>query len=174
MAERDEFSESTKRFVALRAGHRCSFPGCLQGTVGPSDESPTAITNIGVAAHICAAAPGGIRLYIFQPLSFIFLISSTKSLMGNQFFLFGVPLRRTWYSLQLQSSRITSCRAWRQPDCRPIVVYLQEELQNSSNIFLPVNNASASLLGPFPRRSANDASAFSSTSMKYDSLHPYL
>lgn len=31
--------------------------------MGPSDESPTSITNIGEAAHICAASPGG-RRYI--------------------------------------------------------------------------------------------------------------
>lgn len=65
MADRDDFSEPTKRFVALRAGHHCSFPGCPQRTVGPSDESPTAVTNIGEAAHICAAAPGpGSRRYV--------------------------------------------------------------------------------------------------------------
>lgn len=62
MADRDgDFSQATRGAVALRAGHRCSFPGCGQPTVGPSDESPTAITNIGVAAHICAASAGGKR-----------------------------------------------------------------------------------------------------------------
>jgi hypothetical protein len=57
----NDFGESTKRAVALRAGYRCSFPGCGQLTVGPSDESPHSITNIGVAAHICAASPNGRR-----------------------------------------------------------------------------------------------------------------
>jgi hypothetical protein len=63
MTDRDEndFSEATKRAVALRAGHRCSFAGCGQSTVGPSDESPRAVTNIGVAAHICAASLKGRR-----------------------------------------------------------------------------------------------------------------
>lgn len=55
---RDDFSSKTVRALALRAGYRCSFPGCNQLTVGPSDESLTSITNIGVAAHIHAAAPG--------------------------------------------------------------------------------------------------------------------
>jgi hypothetical protein len=65
MADRDDFSEATKRFVALRASHQCSFPGCGQRTVGPSDESPIGITNIGEAAHICGAAPGrGRRRYV--------------------------------------------------------------------------------------------------------------
>lgn len=61
MSDRDEFSLQTKRFVALRAGYRCSFSGCPQLTVGPSDESPTSLTNIGEAAHISGAAPGGPR-----------------------------------------------------------------------------------------------------------------
>jgi hypothetical protein len=61
MTERDDFPEGTKRALALRAGHHCSFPGCPQSTAGPSDESPEKFTNIGVAAHICAAAPGGRR-----------------------------------------------------------------------------------------------------------------
>jgi hypothetical protein len=61
MAARDDFSELTKQFLAFRASHTCSFSGCTQHTIGPSDESPIAYTNIGEAAHICAAAPGGRR-----------------------------------------------------------------------------------------------------------------
>jgi hypothetical protein len=58
MSNRDEFSESTKRAVAARAGWHCSFRGCTKSTVGPSEEAPDAITMIGKAAHISAAAPG--------------------------------------------------------------------------------------------------------------------
>jgi hypothetical protein len=61
MRQRDEFSKNTRDAVALRAGYRCSFAGCDQGTVGPSDEAPDAHANTGEAAHICAAAPGGRR-----------------------------------------------------------------------------------------------------------------
>jgi hypothetical protein len=63
MSNRDEFPERTKKAVALRASHRCSFSECFQPTAGPSDESPEAVTMIGKAAHIQAAAPGG-RRYI--------------------------------------------------------------------------------------------------------------
>jgi hypothetical protein len=58
---RDDFSEPTKRALAYRANHRCSFPECGKPTSGPSDESPDKHVNIGVAAHIYAAAPGGPR-----------------------------------------------------------------------------------------------------------------
>jgi hypothetical protein len=65
MSNRDEFSEDTKPKVALRASHRCSFPGCSQITAGPSDESSAAVIMIGKAAHIHAAAPGpGARRYL--------------------------------------------------------------------------------------------------------------
>lgn len=64
-SNRDEFPEKIKKAVAARAGWRCSFAGCQKLTVGPSEESSTAITDIGVAAHISAAAPGpGSRRYM--------------------------------------------------------------------------------------------------------------
>lgn len=58
---RDDFKSQTKSALAARANFRCSYPDCKAITCGPSDESPSAVTNIGVAAHICAAAPGGKR-----------------------------------------------------------------------------------------------------------------
>ena len=57
---RDDFSEATKRILANRAGVRCSNPSCRKPTSG-ANADPNKITNIGVAAHICAAAPGGPR-----------------------------------------------------------------------------------------------------------------
>lgn len=59
---RDDFSAQTKRDMALRASYHCSL--CKCSTVGPSEEGPSAITLIGVAAHISAAASGpGARRY---------------------------------------------------------------------------------------------------------------
>lgn len=58
---RDEFNDTTKTRLAMRAGFRCSMPSCGQQTVGPSDDSPDGVINVGVAAHICAAAPNGPR-----------------------------------------------------------------------------------------------------------------
>ncbi|TFW40905.1 hypothetical protein [Pseudomonas fluorescens] len=60
--KRDNFSPKTRNDLALRASHQCSY--CKCSTVGPSDEGPSASTNVGVAAHICAAASGvGARRY---------------------------------------------------------------------------------------------------------------
>ena len=56
---RDDFNKDTVLRAAQRTAFRCSF--CRVPTIGPSRESNNAVSNIGVAAHICAAAPGGKR-----------------------------------------------------------------------------------------------------------------
>lgn len=57
---RHEFSAKTKHQIGQRAGWLCSDPSCRQLTVG-SNSDGTGETNLGLAAHICAAAPGGPR-----------------------------------------------------------------------------------------------------------------
>ncbi len=60
MSTRDDFSLATKETLAKRVGWRCSNPSCHKLTSGPHEEAHKSI-NIGVAAHITAAAPGGKR-----------------------------------------------------------------------------------------------------------------
>lgn len=57
---RDDFSSSTKDILAKRVGFRCSNPNCRKLTCG-ANTAPEKATNIGVAAHITAAAKGGPR-----------------------------------------------------------------------------------------------------------------
>lgn len=56
--DRDEFPAATKRDLSLRSAHRCSI--CRTLTVRPHSDGAKAVIT-GVAAHICAAAPGGPR-----------------------------------------------------------------------------------------------------------------
>jgi len=56
---RDDFTEEVKRIVANRVT-RCSNPDCRRPTSGPQVD-PTKYVNVGVAAHITAASPGGKR-----------------------------------------------------------------------------------------------------------------
>jgi hypothetical protein len=56
----DDFSEQVKRALAARAGNLCSNPECRALTSGPQDD-PSKSVNLGVAAHITAASPGGPR-----------------------------------------------------------------------------------------------------------------
>lgn len=57
---RDEFPTRIKEELAKRVGFLCSNPACRQPTSGPQSE-PSGSVNIGVAAHITAASPGGPR-----------------------------------------------------------------------------------------------------------------
>ena len=59
---RDDFREDTKRRAADRVNGLCSM--CFRSTKAASAESSKGVSNLGVAAHICAAAPGpGARRY---------------------------------------------------------------------------------------------------------------
>lgn len=56
---RDDFKQRTIKTLRERVSSRCSNPGCRVPTSAPSGNEKA--TNIGVAAHISAASPGGPR-----------------------------------------------------------------------------------------------------------------
>jgi hypothetical protein len=56
----DDFTKKVKDTLARRVAFRCSNPECRMPTSGPNEE-PRKSTNIGVAAHICAASKNGPR-----------------------------------------------------------------------------------------------------------------
>lgn len=60
-SQRDDFSATTKKTVAARAGYRCSNPTCRRSTSRPDPFNEAGHVNIGVACHITAASPGGPR-----------------------------------------------------------------------------------------------------------------
>jgi hypothetical protein len=57
---RDDFNLKTKETLAKRVGMLCSNRKCRQLTSGP-EVDPEGAINVGVAAHITAASPGGPR-----------------------------------------------------------------------------------------------------------------
>lgn len=59
-SNRDDFTKKDKDLLAKRVGFRCSNPKCRRVTSGPCQEDSKFI-NIGVAAHIKGASPGGAR-----------------------------------------------------------------------------------------------------------------
>jgi hypothetical protein len=59
-SSRDDFPPTTKRALAQRVGHLCSNPLCRAQTTGPQAD-PAKSINVGVAAHITAAASRGPR-----------------------------------------------------------------------------------------------------------------
>jgi len=57
---RQDFSRKTVEILAKRAANKCSNPDCKRPTSGPHSD-PIKFINVGVAAHISAASPGGKR-----------------------------------------------------------------------------------------------------------------
>lgn len=60
MRNRDDFIKKDKELLAKRVSYRCSNPKCRRVTIGANSNHKKS-TNIGVAAHICAASSGGPR-----------------------------------------------------------------------------------------------------------------
>lgn len=56
---RDNFSKKVIEKLKARVSNRCSNPSCRVPTSAPAGIED--VNNIGIAAHICAAAPGGPR-----------------------------------------------------------------------------------------------------------------
>lgn len=101
-ANRDEFSDQVKRIIAGRVNYRCANPTCGASTSGPT-EDPTKHLNIGVAAHITAAAPQGPRYDPAlspeerrSPENGIWLCQNCGKLNDNDPNRFSVDLLRHW------------------------------------------------------------------------------
>jgi hypothetical protein len=99
---RDDFSQRTIETLANRVGNRCSNPECGQVTSGPHTEDEKAV-NIGVAAHITAASPGGAR---YDPslsakqrqaiTNDIWLRQSCSKLVDSDESRYPIPLLKIW------------------------------------------------------------------------------
>lgn len=102
---RDDFSGPIKDLLANRVGRKCSNPNCRKLTCGPN-ENPQKITNIGVAAHICAAAKGGPRYDAKMspeerkaPDNGIWLCQNCAKLIDSDTNRYTEELLRTWKQL---------------------------------------------------------------------------
>lgn len=99
---RDDFQLGTKRIIALRVGYQCSNPTCGAKTAGPQID-PAKAANIGVAAHIMAASPGGPRYdprasqkARKSPENGIWLCQNCAKLIDSDATRFTEPLLRNW------------------------------------------------------------------------------
>ncbi|MGO9119567.1 MAG: hypothetical protein ACLQPD_18405 [Desulfomonilaceae bacterium] len=99
---RDDFSNKVKQQLAKRVGFLCSNPNCEHSTIGPSLSTTEAI-NMGVAAHITAASPGGARydpsLTPAQRKSYengIYLCQYCADLVDKDEVTYPVELLRSW------------------------------------------------------------------------------
>lgn len=102
MSKRHDFTAKTKEILAKRVGYICSNPKCKKHTIGPNEE-PEKATNIGVAAHITAASPGGPRFdeELSQPershiKNGIWLCSSCSTLIDRDEEKFTIEILNEW------------------------------------------------------------------------------
>jgi hypothetical protein len=109
---RDDFPEKIKDTLAKRVGTHCSNPKCWKLTSGPRDD-PSKAVNIGVAAHITAAAIGGPRfdssLSTRQRSAItnaIWLCQNCAKLIDNDPVRYTVDLLRQWKTLAEETARL--------------------------------------------------------------------
>lgn len=105
MSDRDDFPPKVKRAVAQRAAYFCSRPKCRKLTIGPHSDPQKALSD-GVAAHICAASPGGPRFDLTQNEderrssdNAIWLCHSCSDLVDKDEQAFPKEVLREWKSL---------------------------------------------------------------------------
>lgn len=98
----DDFTDAVKKALAARVGYLCSNPDCRALTSGPQEDPAKAI-NVGVAAHITAASPGGPRYDSTllpeersAPLNGIWLCQNCAKLIDNDAVRFTIEVLRKW------------------------------------------------------------------------------
>lgn len=112
MSTRDDFLKPVRELLARRVGYRCSNPNCRVLTAGPGDNEKGTV-DIGVAAHITAAAKGGKR---FDPNltneerrsaeNGIWLCQIHAKLVDDAPERFTVELLREWKRISEQAARL--------------------------------------------------------------------
>ncbi len=98
----DDFSTPVKGVLAARVGNLCSRPECRALTSGPQAD-PAKALNLGVAAHITAASPGGPRYDSgllpeerSAPANGVWLCQNCAKLIDNDVSRFSVQILETW------------------------------------------------------------------------------
>lgn len=112
MKRSDDFSAATKHLLCDRAGKRCSNPNCRASTIGPAS-TPNKTINIGVAAHITAAQPGGPRFDATLaseerkgPDNGIWCCSNCSKLVDSDDAFYTVDLLEAWKRLSEEAARL--------------------------------------------------------------------
>lgn len=164
---RDDFNETTKRKLRDRVGGRCSNPACRTPTVGASS-SEDGVSNIGVAAHITAAAAGGPRYDASfdsqQRSAFrngIWLCQNHAAEIDRDEPSYSEDVLRQWKNWAENAARME--RGTRLPDARDAVDTVTAALTATSNRFISsavknVHTAASSALAAIDERFAVSSS----------------
>jgi WD40 repeat protein len=100
---RDDFPQPVINALSRRSGQHCSNPHCGRLTSGPKPSSDLGFINVGVAAHITAAAPGGKRydssLTVEErtsPRNGIWLCQTCAKLIDSDEISYSIAVLREW------------------------------------------------------------------------------
>lgn len=144
---RDDFKVSTINVLRTRVASRCSNPACRVPTTGPTTDN-TKVNNIGTAAHITAASPGGPRydksLTYEQRRSIdnaIWLCTNCSKDIDNDPETYSIELLENWKKSAEDSAQKELGKPL--PDDNYVVKSLTSALTGQSNTFLPklISNA---------------------------------
>lgn len=148
-SSRDDFPVRTKELLAKRVGYRCSNPSCRQLTTGPQQDS-TKIVNVGVAAHITAAASGGPRykesLSIQQRKSSangIWLCQKCAKLVDSDPSRYTIDILNLW-KLESENKTIHEIEG-NTPNLNELSRITEKKIQSYEKLFYAVKKASATV-----------------------------
>lgn len=98
---RDNFNLKIIDKLRSRVGNKCSNPSCRKYTIGPKEDE--GVLNIGIAAHICAAAPGGPRYDVTMSSNErkafsngIWLCANCATLIDRDWRIYPISLLKRW------------------------------------------------------------------------------
>ena len=148
MSNRDDFPKKVIEPLRARVNNRCSNPNCRVPTTGPTTDNEK-VNNIGVAAHITAASPGGPR---YDPSmrkeerksirNAIWLCSNCSIKIDRDPSKYSVKDLRNWKKTAEQKASDELGK--KLPDDNYVIQSLSTALTGQSSIFLPnlLSNAS--------------------------------
>jgi hypothetical protein len=130
---RDDFPLSVKDTLAKRVSFRCSKPACRKPTSGPQDD-PAKSVNIGVAAHVTAAASDGPRYDAAltsddrkSALNGIWLCQSCAKLVDNDENRYSVEILRRWKTIS-ESAALRAVESSPSPEDEEVLFLRLEQL----------------------------------------------
>lgn len=155
---RDDFSEATKKLLRERVGNCCSNPDCKVITNGAHSVSSKLI-NIGVAAHITAAAPGkgaaryNPKLTPDQRSNYdngIWLCQTCSKLIDSDENQYTVPILQQWKnSAESRSEQLIGKKLFSESETKKLLVKEISEFIKSEVIHpeKTINNVVSALAG---------------------------
>ncbi|MDT8379061.1 MAG: hypothetical protein RQ739_09250 [Desulfotignum sp.] len=141
MSNRDDFAKKIIEILRSRVNNRCSNPNCRVPTTGPTTDKEK-INNIGIAAHITAASPGGPRYEKSMSKkerksinNAIWLCSNCSNIIDRDPDKYRVDILREWK--KVAEKKASEEIGKKLPDDNYVIQSISAAFSGQSSIFLP-------------------------------------